>query len=61
MAPWKLFCSFQVLVGASEADLLDAYSGLTRDEIHAAVRYAAGTLTHEEVVFVDKDSAGKRE
>ena len=47
--------------GASEADLLDAYPGLTRDDIQAAMRYAADTLAHEEVVFVDKDSAGKRE
>ena len=28
--------------GASEADLLDAYPGLTREDIHAAMRYAGG-------------------
>ena len=28
--------------GASEADLLDAYSRLTREDIHAAMRYAGG-------------------
>lgn len=38
--------------GASEADLLDAYSHLTREDIHAAMRYAADTLAHEEVVFI---------
>ena len=27
--------------GASEADLLDAYPRLTREDIHAAIRYAA--------------------
>ena len=27
--------------GASEADLLDAYPRLTREDIHAAMRYAA--------------------
>jgi uncharacterized protein (DUF433 family) len=27
--------------GASETDLLEAYPGLTRDDIHAAMRYAA--------------------
>lgn len=43
--------------GASEADLLDAYPNLTREDIHAAIRYAADTLAHEEVVFVDKESA----
>jgi uncharacterized protein (DUF433 family) len=29
--------------GASEADLLEAYPQLTRDDIHAAMRYAAHT------------------
>ncbi len=38
--------------GASEADLLNAYPRLTREDIHAAIRYAADTLAHEEVVFV---------
>jgi len=38
--------------GASEADLLDAYPRLTRGDIHAAIRYAADTLAHEEVVFI---------
>jgi uncharacterized protein (DUF433 family) len=28
--------------GASEADLLDAYPRLTREDIHAAMRYAGG-------------------
>ncbi len=28
--------------GASEADLLDAYPRLTREDIHAAKRYTAG-------------------
>lgn len=47
--------------GASETDLLEAYPGLTRDDIHAAIRYAADTLAHEQVVFVDKDTARKQE
>ncbi|MDO8629014.1 MAG: DUF433 domain-containing protein [Phycisphaerales bacterium] len=38
--------------GASEADLLDAYPRLTREDIHAAMRYAADTLAHEEIVFI---------
>ena len=41
--------------GTSKADLLEAYPGLTREDIHAAMRYAADTLAHEQVVFVDKD------
>ncbi len=35
-----------------KADLLDAYPRLTREDIHAAMRYAADALSHEEVVFV---------
>jgi uncharacterized protein (DUF433 family) len=37
--------------GASESDLLDAYPRLTRDDIHAAMRFAADTLAHEDVVL----------
>ena len=47
--------------GASEADLLEAYPHLTREDIHAAMRYAADTLAHEEVVFIEKDPAQSRE
>jgi uncharacterized protein (DUF433 family) len=39
--------------GASEADLMDAYPRLTRHDIHAAIRYAADTLAHEEVDWLD--------
>lgn len=35
--------------GATEADLLEAYPRLTRQDIHAAMRYAADTLAHEEI------------
>jgi uncharacterized protein (DUF433 family) len=47
--------------GASEVDLLEAYPQLTREDIHASMRYAADTLAHEEVVFIDKDPAHSRE
>ena len=40
--------------GASETDLLDAYPRLTRDDIHVAIRFAADTIAHEEIVFIDK-------
>jgi uncharacterized protein (DUF433 family) len=39
--------------GASEADLLDAYPRLTREDIKAAIRYAADTIAHEEMVLVE--------
>jgi uncharacterized protein (DUF433 family) len=38
--------------GVSDASLLDAYPHLTREDICAALRYAADTLAHEEVVFI---------
>jgi len=37
--------------GASEADLLDAYPRLTRDDIQAALRYAADSVGHEVIVL----------
>jgi len=38
--------------GASEADLLDAYPRLTREDIQAAIGYAADTVAHEETVML---------
>ena len=38
--------------GATEADLIDAYPKLTHEDIQAAIRYAADTLAHEEIVFI---------
>ena len=38
--------------GASEADVLDSYPRLTREDIQAAIRYAADTLAHEEIVLL---------
>lgn len=38
--------------GATEVDLLDAYPRLTREDIQAAIRYAADTLANEETVVV---------
>ena len=40
--------------GAGEGDLLDAYPRLTREDIHAAIRYAADNLSHEETVILTK-------
>lgn len=39
--------------GATESDLLDAYPQLTRNDLHAAMRYAADTLAHEQMVLVE--------
>ncbi len=47
--------------GASEADILDAYPRLTRDDIHAAIRFAADTIAHEEVVFVGGDEGDRHD
>jgi uncharacterized protein (DUF433 family) len=38
--------------GAAATDLLEAYPRLTREDIHAAMRYAADTLAHEEIGIV---------
>ena len=46
--------------GASETDLLAAYPHLTREDIQAAMRFAADTLAHEEVVFIPRDSTEPR-
>jgi uncharacterized protein (DUF433 family) len=39
--------------GAKEPDLLNAYPKLTVKDIQAAIRYAADTLAHEEMVFLE--------
>ena len=36
--------------GATEADLLDAYPRLTREDIQAALGYAANTVAHETIL-----------
>lgn len=38
--------------GASEEDLLDAYPRLTREDIRAAMAYAADALAHEETILL---------
>ena len=37
--------------GADEKALLEAYPKLTADDVHAALRYAADSLAHAEVVL----------
>ena len=37
--------------GATETDLLDAYPRLTRDDVRAALAYAADSLAHETIVL----------
>ncbi len=46
--------------GSTEQDLLDAYPRLTSDDIRAAIRYAADTVAHEEIVIMgSKRATGK--
>lgn len=40
--------------GASDKELLDAYPKLSKEDIHAALRYAADTIAHEEVVILGR-------
>ena len=37
--------------GATEADLVDAYPRLTREDIQAALAYAADSLAHETILL----------
>ena len=37
--------------GATEAELLDAYPRLAREDIHAALAYAADCVAHEVIVL----------
>jgi uncharacterized protein (DUF433 family) len=47
--------------GASERELLNAYPRLQKEDIKAALRYAADTIAHEKVTALDlpKRSASK--
>jgi uncharacterized protein (DUF433 family) len=40
--------------GATDADLLDGYPGLVREDIQAALAYAADTLAHEETILLPR-------
>jgi uncharacterized protein (DUF433 family) len=37
--------------GITIEDLLDGYPKITREDVHAAIQFAADTLAHDEVVF----------
>jgi uncharacterized protein (DUF433 family) len=39
--------------GATQKDLVDAYPRLTREDIQAAIAYAADTLAHEETLLLE--------
>jgi uncharacterized protein (DUF433 family) len=38
--------------GATETELRESYPRLTREDIQAAIRYAADTLAHEETIIL---------
>lgn len=38
--------------GATDDDLIDAYPRLTRADVRAAIRYAADTIAHEEIIYL---------
>jgi uncharacterized protein (DUF433 family) len=46
--------------GATEADLLDAYPRLTREDIRAAIAYAADTVAHEEIILLPTPQADSK-
>ena len=46
--------------GATARDLLEAYPKLTREDIQAAIRYAADTLAHEETIILSSPRRAAR-
>lgn len=47
----------KLVEGASENDILDAYPHLQREDIRAALAYAADVISHEEIVTVSAPDA----
>ena len=46
--------------GATEEDLLDAYPRLTREDIRAAILYAADAVAHEEIIPIESKAGTAR-
>ena len=46
--------------GVTEEDLLDAYPRLKREDIRAAMAYAADAIAHEETILVAEPNAPTR-
>jgi uncharacterized protein (DUF433 family) len=45
--------------GATFAEILEMYPGLTAEDIQAAATFAADTVAHEETILVDAPVAGR--
>jgi uncharacterized protein (DUF433 family) len=45
--------------GATQDDLLDAYPRLAREDIRAAIEYAADTIAHEEITILPAETGAK--
>ncbi|MBX3729908.1 MAG: DUF433 domain-containing protein [Candidatus Sumerlaeia bacterium] len=43
--------------GASQDDILEAYPFLTREQVHAALAFAAASLSAERVIFAEPTGA----
>jgi len=46
--------------GAKERELLEAYPRFTKEDIQAAIRYAADTLAHEDTVILSSPRRAAR-
>jgi uncharacterized protein (DUF433 family) len=46
--------------GAKERELLEAFPRLTKEDIHAAIRYAAETLAHEDIILSSPRRAARK-
>jgi uncharacterized protein (DUF433 family) len=45
--------------GATEEELIDAYPRLTREDIGAAIAYAADTIAHEAIILLPTQANAK--
>ena len=46
--------------GSKERELLEAYPRLTKQDIQAAIRYAADTLAHEDIIILSSPKRAAR-
>lgn len=49
----------KIAEGATEADLLDAYPRLQREDIRAAAAYAADVIAHEETILTSPEPSAR--
>jgi uncharacterized protein (DUF433 family) len=46
--------------GCSEGDLLEAHPHLTREDVQAALAYAADSISHEDIAYLEATSPSEQ-